>query len=140
VTPEEEPRRYDTRFFVAGLPGDAAVAAHPAEAEGERWLPPGEAAADQSLPMLPPTRYTLRDLAAFGSVDAALAAGADRRVERILPVLDGAELVMPWRERYPLPAPLLAASESGRPGGSGGEEAGLETGGPGRPGGSGGTA
>jgi hypothetical protein len=140
VTPEEEPRRYDTRFFVAGLPGDAAVTAHPAEAEGERWLPPGEAAADQSLPMLPPTRYTLRDLAAFGSVDAALAAGADRRVERILPVLDGAELVMPWRERYPLPAPLLAASESGRPGGSGGEEAGLETGGPGRPGGSGGTA
>ena len=89
--------------------------------------------------MLPPTRYTLRDLAAFGSVDAALAAGADRRVERILPVLDGAELVMPWRERYPLPAPLLEASESGRPGGSGSEEAAPETGGSGRPGGSGGT-
>ena len=140
VTPEEEPRRYDTRFFLAGLPGDAAVTAHPAEAEGERWLPPGEAAADQSLPMLPPTRYTLRDLAAFGSVDAALAAGADRRVERILPVLHGAELLMPWGERYPLPAPLLEAGESGRPRGSGGEEAALETGGPGRPGGSGGTA
>ena len=30
-----------------------------------------------------------------------MAAAADRRVERILPVLDGAELVMPWRERYP---------------------------------------
>jgi 8-oxo-dGTP pyrophosphatase MutT (NUDIX family) len=120
VTPEEEPRRYDTRFFVAGLPDDAAVTAHLAEAEGERWLPPGEAAADQSLPMLPPTRYTLRDLAAFGSVDEALAAGADRPVERILPVLAGAELVMPWRERYPLPAPLLEAGGPGRPGGPGG--------------------
>ena len=121
VTPEEEPRRYDTRFFLAGLPGDAAVTAHPAEAEGERWLPPGEAAADQSMPMLPPTRYTLRDLAAFGTVEAALAAGADRRVERILPVLDGAELVLPWHERYPLPAPLLEAGEPGGvPGGSGG--------------------
>jgi 8-oxo-dGTP pyrophosphatase MutT (NUDIX family) len=115
VTPEEEPRRYDTRFFVAGLPAGAAVTAHLAEAERERWLPPDEAAADLGLPMLPPTRYTLRDLAAYGSVDEALAAGAGRRVERVLPVLDGAELVMPWRERYPVPVPLL---------GPGGPEAG----------------
>lgn len=105
VTPEAEPRRYDTRFFLAGLPADAAVTAHLAEAERERWLPPAEAAADQQLPMLPPTRYTLRDLAGFGSVAEALAAAADRRVERVLPVLDGAELVMPWGERYPVPAP-----------------------------------
>jgi 8-oxo-dGTP pyrophosphatase MutT (NUDIX family) len=117
VTPEEEPRRYDTRFFVAGLPAGAAVTAHLAEAERERWLPPGEAAADLGLPMLPPTRYTLRDLAAHGTVAAALAAAADRRVERILPVLDGAELVMPWRERYPLPVPLAG------PGGPGGHPA-----------------
>ncbi|HEY6706621.1 MAG TPA: NUDIX hydrolase [Actinomycetota bacterium] len=113
VTPEQEPRRYDTRFFVAGLPAGAAVTAHLAEAEREGWLPPGEAAADPGLPMLPPTRYTLRDLAAYGSVEAALAAAAGRRVERVQPVLDGAELVMPWRERYPVPAPLR------QPGGSG---------------------
>ena len=113
VTPEEEPRRYDTRFFVAGLPADAAVTAHLAEAERERGRPPAEAAADQGLPMLPPTRYTLRDLAAFGSVAEALAAAAGRRVERILPVLDGAELVMPWGERYPVPAPLLEAAGPG---------------------------
>jgi 8-oxo-dGTP pyrophosphatase MutT (NUDIX family) len=105
ATPEEEPRRYDTRFFLARLPGDAAVTAHPAEAEGERWLPPAEAAADQTLPMLPPTRYTLRDLAAFGTAEEALAAATGRRVDRVLPVLDGAELVMPWRERYPVPVP-----------------------------------
>jgi 8-oxo-dGTP pyrophosphatase MutT (NUDIX family) len=105
VTPEVEARRYDTRFFVAGLPADAAVTAHLAEAEHERWLPPAQAAADQGRPMLPPTRYTLRDLAGFGSVAEALAAGVDRPVERILPVLDGADLVMPWRERYPVPSP-----------------------------------
>jgi 8-oxo-dGTP pyrophosphatase MutT (NUDIX family) len=107
VTPEIEPRRYDTRFFVAGLPDDAVVTAHLAEVERERWLPAGEAAADQDLPMLPPTRYTLRDLAEFGTVEAVLAAGTGRRVERILPVLDGADLVMPWGERYPVPVPLL---------------------------------
>ena len=53
VTPEIEPRRYDTRFFVAGLPDDAVVTAHLAEVERERWPPPAEAAADQDLPMLP---------------------------------------------------------------------------------------
>jgi 8-oxo-dGTP pyrophosphatase MutT (NUDIX family) len=115
VTPEVETRRYDTRFFVAGLPADAAVTAHLAEAERERWLPPGEAAADPGLPMLPPTRYTLRDLAGFASVADALAAADDRRVERILPVLDGTDLVMPWRERYPLPSPLLAATDDSPP-------------------------
>ena len=109
VTPEVEPRRYDTRFFVAGLPDDAAVTAHLAEVERERWLPPAAAAAAQDLPMLPPTRYTLRDLATFATVDEALAAGADRRVERVLPELDGAELVMPWGERYPVPVPQLEA-------------------------------
>jgi len=103
LTPEAEPRRYDTRFFLAGLPAGAAVTAHLAEAERERWLPPAQAAADQDLPMLPPTRYTLRDLAGFASVAEALVAAEGRPVERILPVLDGAELVMPWRERYPVP-------------------------------------
>ena len=107
VTPEQEPRRYDTRFFVAGVPAGAAVTAHLAEAERERWLPPAVAAADQGMPMLPPTRYTLRDLAPFATVEEALAAAAARRVERILPVLEGDELVMPWRERDPVPAPDL---------------------------------
>jgi len=106
VTPEEEPRRYDTRFFVAGVPDGAAVTAHLAEAERERWLGPAVAAADQGLPMLPPTRYALRDLAPFATVDEALAGAQGRRIERILPVLEGAELVMPWRERYPVPVPL----------------------------------
>jgi 8-oxo-dGTP pyrophosphatase MutT (NUDIX family) len=113
LTPEGEPRRYDTRFFVAGLPEDAAVTAHLAEAERERWLPPAAAAADQGLPMLPPTRYTLRDLGSFATVAEALAAAEERRVERVQPALEGTELVMPWGERYPLPAPVLEAGGLG---------------------------
>jgi 8-oxo-dGTP pyrophosphatase MutT (NUDIX family) len=116
VTPELERRRYDTRFFLAGLQGDGAVTAHRAEADRERWLAPAAAAGDQGLEMLPPTRYTLRDLAGFGSVADALAAADGRPVERILPVLDGAELVMPWQERYPVPFPLLEPEGSGRRG------------------------
>jgi 8-oxo-dGTP pyrophosphatase MutT (NUDIX family) len=105
LTPEGEPRRYDTRFFVAALPSDAAVTAHGlAEVERERWLAPAVAAADRSMPMLPPTRFTLRDLAEFATVDEVLAAGHDRPVERVLPRLEGDVLVMPWNERYPVPA------------------------------------
>ena len=106
MTPEAEARRYDTRFFLAAAPAGAAVTAHLGEAERERWLAPAAAAADQGLPMLPPTRYTLRDLAGFASTAEALAAGEGRQVQRVLPVLEGAELVMPWRERYPVPFPL----------------------------------
>jgi 8-oxo-dGTP pyrophosphatase MutT (NUDIX family) len=106
VTPEGEPRRYDTRFFVADLPDEMVVSAHGlAEVERERWLPPREAVADRSMLMLPPTHYTLRDLAGFGTAREALSAAGDRRVERIMPRLEGGVLVMPWGDRYPLPVP-----------------------------------
>ena len=65
------------------------------------------------MPLLPPTRSTLRDGAGLGWGAGALAAAAGRRVERILPALDGAELVMPWGERYPVPAPLLEVAGPG---------------------------
>ncbi len=108
LTPESEPRRYDTRFFVAGLPPGTAATAHTPEAERERWLPPATAITlGDSLPMLPPTRCTLRDLAPYRSVAEVLAAGEDRPVERVMPWFEGDELVMPWRERYPVPAILL---------------------------------
>jgi 8-oxo-dGTP pyrophosphatase MutT (NUDIX family) len=106
LTPEAEPRRYDTRFFVAALPPGAAASAEDlAEVDEERWLPPGEAAADPSLPMLPPTRFTLRDLAGFGTVEELLEAGRERPVEQVLPRLEGRVLIMPWNERYPVPFP-----------------------------------
>lgn len=106
LTPEGEPRRYDTRFFVAALPpGMTATAEGLAEVDQERWLPPEAAAADQSLPMLPPTRFTLRDLSGFRTVAELLEAGRDRPVEQVLPRLEGRVLVMPWNERYPLPVP-----------------------------------
>jgi 8-oxo-dGTP pyrophosphatase MutT (NUDIX family) len=104
VTPEAEPRRYDTRFFIADLPRDAAISAEGlSEVERERWLPPGQAADDQSMPMLPPTRFTLRGLAEFRSARAALSAAEQRPVVRIMPRLEGDVLVMPWNERYPVP-------------------------------------
>jgi 8-oxo-dGTP pyrophosphatase MutT (NUDIX family) len=98
VTPEAEPRRFDTRFFVARLPAGAAVTPHEREVVEEMWAhaPVGGA-------MLPPTHHTLREVGAFGSSAAVLKAGAQRRVDRVLPMVDGREIVLPWGERHPLP-------------------------------------
>jgi 8-oxo-dGTP pyrophosphatase MutT (NUDIX family) len=101
VTPAGEPRRYDTRFFIAALPRDATVHAHTGEATDERWVDRRQPVAD--LPLLPPTHYTLRDITAFDTVADVLAAGRERVVDRIEPVLDSAAILLPWGDRYSLP-------------------------------------
>jgi 8-oxo-dGTP pyrophosphatase MutT (NUDIX family) len=56
ITPEFEPKRFDTWFFVALLPAAQTARDVSGEADGTAWISP--AAAD-GLSMLPPTRSTL---------------------------------------------------------------------------------
>jgi 8-oxo-dGTP pyrophosphatase MutT (NUDIX family) len=77
LTPEFEPRRFDTYFFLARLPDGQAAQALGGEAAHTAWVRPH---AVDDLAMLPPTRDTLASLAGFPSIDAALAAGAGRSV------------------------------------------------------------
>jgi len=77
ITPEFEPRRYDTYFFLTRLPVGQRTREVGGEASHAVWVP-AEQAAD--LPMLPPTRTTLGQLAVAGSIDGAVAAAADRDV------------------------------------------------------------
>jgi 8-oxo-dGTP pyrophosphatase MutT (NUDIX family) len=77
LTPEFEPRRFDTFFFLARMPAEQHARDVGGEADHTIWLPPGEAA---TLPMLPPTRYTLGELAGFADVDAVIAASHQRDV------------------------------------------------------------
>lgn len=102
ITPEPEPRRYDTRFFLARLPADAVCVPHRAEMVDAAWLTAAEAVRrfeDDALHLLPPTIHTLRRLLPFPSVGAMLAALADLPVPRILPVMrrraDGVAIVVP---------------------------------------------
>lgn len=89
VTPEAEPRRYDTRFLIAALPDGQQARAADNEADDGVWVSPAAALA---LPMMPPTRAALGDLASCGDAAAALAKA--RSIRRIQPrfVLDGDEL------------------------------------------------
>jgi 8-oxo-dGTP pyrophosphatase MutT (NUDIX family) len=80
ITPEFEPRRYDTSFFLARLPDGERPADPSGEADRAEWVRPSGAVArfdSGDLGMLPPTITTLRELAAFDSVAAALAAIRD---------------------------------------------------------------
>jgi 8-oxo-dGTP pyrophosphatase MutT (NUDIX family) len=87
ITPEFEPRRYDTYFFLARLPAGQGTRRIGGEAAHSRWLPPAGAT---DLPMLPPTRMTLDELARCDSIDAALEAAQHRSQAPVLPrVVDG---------------------------------------------------
>jgi 8-oxo-dGTP pyrophosphatase MutT (NUDIX family) len=96
ITPEFEPRRYDTRFFVATLPAGQRTRDVSGEADAVRWLRPVDAMAAVdagTVRMLPPTYVTLMQLAEYETPADALAAASGREIRTVLPEvrLDGDE-------------------------------------------------
>jgi 8-oxo-dGTP pyrophosphatase MutT (NUDIX family) len=75
ITPEFEPRRFDTWFFVALLPESQTARDVSGEAESAHWIAPAE---HTKLPMLPPTRTMLNDLVAYRKIAEVVAAGSRR--------------------------------------------------------------
>ena len=90
VTPEVEPRRYDTRFFAARVPAGSKAVYDEREMTDAVWLTP-RAALDRHrsgrLPMIFPTIRTLEDLCDFASVDGLLAHYRARAIERVQPTI-----------------------------------------------------
>jgi 8-oxo-dGTP pyrophosphatase MutT (NUDIX family) len=88
ITPEFEPRRYDTRFFVAALPAGQVTRDVTSESDQVAWMRPAAAVGAveaAELAMLPPTYLCCRDLTAYGTVAEVIAASAARVVKPILP-------------------------------------------------------
>jgi 8-oxo-dGTP pyrophosphatase MutT (NUDIX family) len=87
ITPAFEPRRFDTRFFVASLPAGQAVGRLSSEADTGCWVEVGEAwraARAGEMEMLPPTRHTIAGLARLEEASVLEEAGR-RNIECILP-------------------------------------------------------
>ena len=109
LTPEIEPRRFDTRFFVAALPAGQRTRDVGGEADGVAWMAPEAAVAGSErgeMVLMPPTLTALKDLSAFKSVDEALDAAVARLVSRIMPKLifgegDQLRFLLPHDPDYP---------------------------------------
>ncbi len=113
ITPPQETRRYDTRFFAAALPVGQEARDVSGEADEASWLTPEAALREMrtgTRPMLPPTIHTLSQLAAFGDVAAALAGSPPEPLEPIMPELrttpEGRFAELPDGTRIGLVVPL----------------------------------
>lgn len=107
ITPEVEPRRYDTRFFLAALPAGQRTRDVGGEADAVTWLRPQQAldaAAEGSVGMLPPTACTLAEIGAYSTSAAVLAAAAAKEVRPVLPRIvrrgDQAVVLLPGEVGY----------------------------------------
>lgn len=77
ITPAIEPKRYDTRFFVAAMPYGQRARDVSSESDHATWLRPAdavEAAGKGEMFVLPPTLVTLSELTAYEKVSDVLAA------------------------------------------------------------------
>lgn len=102
ITPEFEPKRFDTWFFVAVLPPEQTARDVSGEADRTTWVSPADA---NGLAMLPPTRVLLNDLCAYQGIEGVVEASAKR---------DAAAPVMPRVELTEDGANLTIPSRSGR--------------------------
>jgi 8-oxo-dGTP pyrophosphatase MutT (NUDIX family) len=100
ITPVQEKRRFDTRFFVAALPSGQLTRDVAGEAERVAWVRPTDALAlleRGEIVMVPPSALTLRELAAHAAV-------CERVIEPVTPRLvpdgDGVRFLLPGDPGY----------------------------------------
>ena len=94
ITPRFQPRRFDTRFFVAMLPPGQSAGVLTTESDHGEWVTIERALADVrggTMEMLRPTRHTLRQLRAIGDrpVEEAARGRVITAIEPTLVEIDG---------------------------------------------------
>ncbi len=108
ITPVIEPKRFDTRFFVARAPGEQIAEHDSLETTASMWATPGEAldlARKSEILLAPPTIRTLEQISDFDSAGAALTWAKNEVPPCLIPHfdhLDGAStLLLPGDPLYP---------------------------------------
>jgi 8-oxo-dGTP pyrophosphatase MutT (NUDIX family) len=107
ITPVAEPRRYDTRFFLAAIPAGQRTRHVGGEADEVAWWQPDaaiRAARQRELRLMPPTAVCLAEVGAYSQVDAALRATRDLRpvTPEIVEAEDSLWLTADLKVEYPL--------------------------------------
>lgn len=108
ITPEEETRRFDVRFFMAALPSGQEPSHDHGEVSESGWLGPSSAIEQcraDAIALPPPTWTTLRTLERLTSVEAALAWAREQPLVPVRPRItdeDGVRtLTLPGDPEYP---------------------------------------
>lgn len=106
VTPRFERRRFDAWFFVAPVPVDQEPRALTGESHDGVWIRPATALValrQGSLAMLPPTWWTLREIAERGPAERVLRDPPAMQRHTVGWTVDGADVVMalPGDPAYP---------------------------------------
>lgn len=115
-----ETRNFDTRFYLAAPPADAAAAADGGESVHALWTSAARLLADADAghhQIIFPTRRNLERLACFAALEEAIADAAGRTIGTITPWIeerDGSDwLCIPEDQGYPTTAELLAKARRG---------------------------
>jgi len=98
ITPAAEPKRFDTRFFLAELPAGQVCREAGSEADARVWVRPADAL-EQGLQMMPPTSSALA--AVRDALDVATALAAPRTIAPVAP-----QFVMDEDDRVVLRLPI----------------------------------
>ena len=104
ITPEGQPRRYDTRFFIAQAPENQTAAHDDWELVHSAWVTPAEAierAVRRDWMIIFPTLVNLEQLGDLGRAEDALAwAASAPELPAMVPRVLGDRIVLPGDEGY----------------------------------------
>ena len=109
VTPDVEPKRFNTRFFLAPHPKGQIPFHDTIEMTKSLWISPAEALEQHRegrILLMPPTLKTIEELNAFNTWDQLFSAAVSRQIEVILPQAyvtdDGFGVKLPHDPEYTL--------------------------------------
>jgi recombination protein RecT len=98
ITPESEPRRYDTHFFFARAPEDQTAQADAVETHDGIWIAPAQALQryrERAFHLVYPTIKHLERLRAFASIGDVVNFARHKAIPAICPTPDGESFVIP---------------------------------------------
>ena len=109
ITPEAQPQRFDTRFFLTRCPSGQEASPDQKETTAGIWLAPQKALEEnlkRVVILSPPTLKTLEDLARFKSIDEVFNSQRKEDIRPVLPILtkltSGPLIIFPWDPEYEL--------------------------------------